>query len=261
MEVEVERIGAVEVLRINRPEARNALNPAVLAGLGEGVRSADADPAVRAVIITGTGDKAFCAGMDLRGVASGERQGGGGGGGGTPAGTSAYVEFIRNGISKPVIGAANATALAGGFELLLRCDLVVAAEGAEFGLPEVKRGLFAAGGGVKLGRRIPMAVAMELALTGDRIGAPRALELGLVNRVVPADQVMPAALALADSVVANGPLGVAATKRLMRAAVDGSDDELWALQETLQASVFGSDDAREGALAFLEKRAPNWQAR
>ena len=260
MEVEVERIGAVKVLRINRPEARNALNPAVLAGIGEGVRSADADPEVRVVIITGTGDKAFCAGMDLRGVASGERQGGGGGGA-TPAGTSAYVEFIRSGISKPVIGAANATALAGGFELLLRCDLVVAAEGAEFGLPEVKRGLFAAGGGVKLGRRIPMAVAMELGLTGDRIDARRALELGLVNRVVPADQVMPAALALAEAVVANGPLGVVATKALMRAAVEGNDDELWALQETFQAPVFGSDDAREGALAFLEKRAPRWQGR
>ena len=254
MDLEVERIGAVEVLRINRPEARNALNPAVLAGIGNGVRAADADPDVRVVILTGTGDRAFCAGADLRGVAGG--RGGADRDEDTAAGVAAYVEFIHNGMAKPLIGAANATALAGGFELLLRCDLVVAAEGSEFGLPEVKRGLFAAGGGVRLGRRIPMALAMELALTGDRIDAERALALGLINRVVPRDRVMAEALALADAVVANGPLGVAATKRLMRA-----DEELWALQEPLQAAVFGSEDAREGAQAFLDKRAPVWHGR
>src|SRR5262249_35312917 len=150
--------GNVRVLRINRPEARNALNTAVISGLGRGLDEADEDPDVRAVIVTGTGDRAFCAGMDLRSFANEGQPGGG-----DPDASRGYARFLREGITKPVIGAANATAVAGGFELLLACDLVVASEEARFGIPEVKRGLFAAGGGVGLRRRLPPPMAPHLA--------------------------------------------------------------------------------------------------
>lgn len=255
MEVEQERRGAVQVLRINRPEARNALNPPVVAGLGLGIAKAEADPEVRAVVLTGTGDRAFCAGMDLRGFAEG------GGGGGDRAGAEAFSRFIRQGVSKPVIGAANATAVAGGFELLLACDMVVASEKAMFGLPEVKRGLFPAGGGIQICRRIPMAVALELALTGDAIDARRAQTLGLVNRVVPPGRVLEEAVALAERIGENGPLAVEVIKRLMLAVPDVSREEAWRQQSEVQAKVFGSEDAKEGARAFIEKRPPRWTGR
>lgn len=251
-EVVVEDRGAVRVLRINRPEARNALNQAVLAGIGGGVEAADADPAVRAIVITGTGDKAFCAGMDLRDFSEGTRASS------DATASEKYVKFLRGGNAKPVVGAANATAVGGGLELLLACDLVVASEQAEFGLPEVKRGLFAGGGGVMLGRVIPLAVALEIGLTGDRIDAARALSFGLVNRVVPAERVLDDAVALATRIAQNGPLGVQATKKLMRDALDVDPEELWERQRVLSASVFASDDAKEGARAFIEKRDPNW---
>ncbi|HXY94121.1 MAG TPA: crotonase/enoyl-CoA hydratase family protein [Acidimicrobiia bacterium] len=249
-----ERRDRVLVLRLNRPEARNALNAEIIGGLGAQLEAADRDPDVRAMIITGTGDRAFCAGMDLREFAERDRSGGDRSG-------SEYLHFLQGGIEKPVIGAANATAVAGGFELLLACDLVVASEAARFGLPEVQRGLFPAGGGVLLGRRLPLAVALELGLTGDTIDAPRALALGLVNRVVPPDRVLDEALALADRIAANGPLAVRATKQLMRDALDASRDEIWARQTEVAQMVFGSEDAREGARAFVEKRPPNWSGR
>ncbi len=171
-----ERRGAVLVLRLNRPEARNALSPELLTAIGLGMAEAESDPDVRAVVLTGTGEKAFCAGMDLRAFAEG------GGVGGSPEGMRGFARFTQGEIGVPIVGAANATAVAGGFELLLGCDVVVASEAASFGLPEVKRGLFAAGGGVFLSTRIPLAVALELTLTGDLVDAQRALSLGLVNR-------------------------------------------------------------------------------
>jgi enoyl-CoA hydratase len=257
-DLEVERRGAVQILRINRPEARNSLNPAVIAGIGNGVRRADDDPEVGAIIITGTGDRAFCAGMDLRGFAAGTR-------GQTSDeerdGMTAYQSFIREGVSKPVIAAANATAVAGGFELLLACDLAVVAADARFGLPEVKRALFPAGGGVFLSRRIPMAVALELTLTGENIDAPRALALGLVNKVVDRDAVLDEAIALAGLIAANGPLAVRVIKQLVRAAATRPPEEVWELQSKLHSTVFESEDAKEGATAFIEKRPPSWKAR
>src|SRR5262245_25775653 len=250
MELERERRGAVEILRINRPEARNALNAAVIAGIGRGIEEADADPAVRAIVITGTGDRAFCAGMDLRGFAeSGDTAGGN-----DPGVTASFGKFVREGARKPVIGAANATAVAGGFELLLACDLIVASSAAKFGLPEVKRALFPGGGGVFLSRRIPLALALELALTGDTVDASWAAARGLVNVVVPPDRVLDEAIALAERIAANGPLAVQVTKRLVRAAAFRPADDVWHLQDELVRSVFGSEDAREGALAFIEKR-------
>jgi enoyl-CoA hydratase/carnithine racemase len=251
-EVVSERRGAVQILRINRPEARNALNPAMMRGLGEGLYDADADAAVRAVVITGTGDRSFCSGMDLRAFADDEMD---------TAGLAAYQRFTRHGISKPVIGAANATAVGGGFELLLACDLVVASRDARFGLPEVKRGLFPGGGGVFLARRIPLAVALELVLTGDTIDVERAEALGLVNRVVPPERVLDQAVALGERISANGPLGVRAVKRLTIDALDLPRDEVWHRQEMVMPEVFASDDAKEGARAFVEKRAPIWTGR
>ncbi len=256
-DIEQEQRGAVRILRINRPEARNSLNPAVITGIGVGLQEADDDPGVGAVIITGTGDRAFCAGMDLRGFATT---------GGTrseseQAGAAGYQRFIREGTVKPVIAAANGTAVAGGFELLLACDMAVAAANAQFGLPEVKRALFPAGGGIFLSRKIPPAIALELMLTGDYMDADRAYTLGLINRVVPTDQVMDEAVALAERITVNGPLAIRAIKRLARAATTLPPAEAWALQTEAHPQVFGSADAKEGATAFIEKRPPVWQGR
>jgi enoyl-CoA hydratase/carnithine racemase len=248
-----EHRGAVSILRLNRPEARNSLNAELINELGVGMEAAEEDPDIRAVVLTGTGDRAFCAGMDLRGFAEGAST--------TVAdarGTAAFGRFTRGEIRVPVVGAANATAVAGGFELLLGCDVVVASETASFGLPEVKRALFAAGGGVFLSTRIPLAVALELTLTGDPIDAQRALDLGLINRAVPADQVLDAAVELAERIARNGPLGVQATRECLRAAaVDFAKAR--ALQAEWQPKVFGSEDAKEGATAFIEKRDPVWK--
>jgi enoyl-CoA hydratase/carnithine racemase len=249
-----EQRGAVVVLRMNRPEARNALNADLIRALSAELADGEADPNVRALVLTGTGDRAFCAGMDLRGFAAGgktpEPE--------EPAAMAVLGRFMSGELTVPVVGAANATALAGGFELLLSCDVVVASQDAEFGLPEVKRGLFAAGGGVFLGTRIPLAVALEMTLTGDSIDAHRAYELGLVNQVVPAGQVLDAALALAQRIARNGPLALRATQEMVRLAVTDYERAREKLAEW-QPTIFASEDAREGATAFIEKRAPVWK--
>ena len=250
-----EQRGSVLVARLNRPDARNALNREMIAGIGAAITDAEADPEIRALVITGTGDRAFCAGMDLADFAAND---------GTDVGpadsTRGFFRLIEGDVSIPVVGAANATAVAGGFELLLGCDVIVASSEAEFGLPEVKRGLFPAGGGTFLGRRVPLGIALEMALTGDRISAARAYELGLVNSVVPADQVLLAAVELAERIAANGPLGLAATKELVRLGVI-DDARARERQRELQDVVFNSEDAKEGAMAFIEKRAPQWKGR
>jgi enoyl-CoA hydratase/carnithine racemase len=249
-----EHRGAVTILRLNRPAARNALNPELLTAIGLGMLEAEADTETRAVVLTGTGEKAFCAGMDLRAFAEG------GALGGDPEGMKGFARFTQGEIGVPVVGAANATAVAGGFELLLGCDVVVASQAASFGLPEVKRGLFAAGGGVFISTRIPLAVALELTLTGDPIEAGRAQALGLVNQVVAPHEVLDAAIALAERIARNGPLALQATKELVRTA---STDLTRAkeLAREWQPKVFGSEDAKEGASAFIEKRDPVWRGR
>jgi enoyl-CoA hydratase/carnithine racemase len=249
-----ERRGNVLVARLNRPEARNALNATLINGLGSTLNEAEADPEIRAVVLTGTGDRAFCAGMDLRAFASGEQ------GPSDPDAMEGYRRLIQGELTVPVIGAANATAVAGGFELLLGCDVIVASSQAQFGLPEVKRGLFAAGGGTFLGNRIPLAIALEIALTGDSIDAERALALGLVNAVVAPDQVLATALQFARRIAANGPLGVAATKELVRLGVTDAARAAERLVQ-LRSVVFNSEDAREGATAFVERRPPVWNGR
>jgi enoyl-CoA hydratase len=232
-----ERVGAVLVATLNRPEARNALNPELIDELSTVLREADTDPAIRAIVLTGAGT-VFCAGMDLKAFAKG---------GGKFDG---LVWFFREGVTTPVIAALNGSALAGGFELALACDLVVAAEDAKLGIAEVKRGLFAAGGGTTLADRVPLAVALEMGLTGDLVTATDARQFGLVNRAVPAGEVREAALTLAGRIAENGPLGVAMTKKLMR-------ERRWAEPGEVE-SVFRSADAAEGARAFAERRSPVW---
>ena len=251
-----ERRGPVLVLRLNRPEARNAITRGVLTGIGAAIRDAESDPDVRAVVLTGTGDRAFCAGMDLRSFAAGDEFGGA-----TDEDASAgFFRLLRGEVSVPVVGAANATAVAGGLELLLGCDLIVASSEATFGLPEVRRGLFPAGTGTFIGTRVPLGVALEMTLTGEAITAARAYEVGLVNAVVPPADVLPTALALAERIAANAPLAVAATKELVRLGVADAARG-WERLGELQREVFTSEDAKEGATAFVEKRPPVWKGR
>ncbi|MEI6496745.1 MAG: enoyl-CoA hydratase-related protein [Actinomycetota bacterium] len=241
-----QRDGAL-VITLNRPEAGNSLNGAVGQALCDALAAAVADPDVRTIVVMGAGEKIFCAGMDLKAFAAGEDI--------APVGR-AFVALRE--CPKPIIAAVNGAALAGGFEVMMGADLVVAAEHARFGIPEVKRGLVAAGGGTRLPTRIPLQVALEMGLTGEPISAARALELGLINRVVPADQVLDTALGLAALINANGPLAVQATKLLMREEV-GPDTAKRVGEAT--AHVFASEDAREGAIAFAQKRSPEWKGR
>lgn len=254
-ELVIERDGNIVVLRLNRAEARNALSPGLIAAIGQAVLDVEADGSIRVLVLTGTGTRAFCAGMDLRAFAAGEAMGNR-----TPEVEAAYYRLIGGQAAIPVVGAANGTAVAGGLELLLGCDVVIASADAEFGLPEVKRGLIPGGGGTTIGTRIPLNVAMELILTGDTISAARAYEIGLVNAVVPAGEVLASALRLAARIAANGPLAVKAAKELGHLAI--ADAGRWAERlAEWQPVVFGSDDAREGAVAFVEKRPPVWQGR
>jgi len=248
--VTVERRGQVQVITISRPEVKNALNGAAARALAAAADELDADQELRVGVLTGAGGT-FCTGMDLKAYLRGDKPSipGRGFGGITIAPPR-----------KPLIAAVEGWALAGGFELMLACDLVVAGESSKFGVPEVKRALVAAGGGaLLLPQRIPLALAMELLLTGEPVTAARAAELGLVNRVVPDGTALDGALALAAAIAANGPLAVAATKQIARAQADWTAEEGWTRQEELYKPVFDSADAREGATAFAEKRPPVWR--
>ena len=248
-----ERHGKVELLRINRESARNAIDGPTTKLLDQAFDELTTDDDVWAVVLTGTGDRAFCAGMDLKAFASGQIED-------MLASKGGFGGLTRRHFPKPVIAAVNGAALAGGCELMLACDLAVAAEHATFGIPEVKRGLIAGGGGLlRLHRRIPQAVAYELALTGDAISAGRAYELGLVNQVVPGEKVVEAAMSLAERICANAPLAVRTSKEMMRLALDLDEDEAWEMNGRYLMQVFSSKDALEGAIAFAEKRPPNWQ--
>jgi crotonobetainyl-CoA hydratase len=256
-DVLVERAGNIMVITINRPEARNAVNESVCRGVGDALVEAEADPSVRVVVLTGAGDKAFCAGADLKAIAAGERI--------LPVGREHWglAGWVNHPIGVPTIAAVNGPALGGGTELALASDLVVAAEAATFGLPEVRRGLIAgAGGAFRIVRQLPPRVGMELLLTGSPITAAQALELHLVNRVVPAGQLMDSALELARRIAANAPIAVQASKRIALGLRDGTrPDEAtgWELIESELELVLKSPDSIEGARAFAQKRTPIWQ--
>ena len=259
------REGLVEILTLNRPDQGNSLSPELLATLGAALDELAVDDAVRAVVLTGAGERIFCGGMDLRAFSEAPSEPAAGpaeerapAAAGTPSsGTGALFD---GSYVKPVIAAVNGAAVGGGFELVLGSDLVVAAEHARFGLPEVKRGLFPGGMGTLLADRIPLALALEIGLTGELFGAERALQLGLVNRVVPAGDLLDAALERANAICANGPIAVRVIKKLIRGTVEHSPDEGRPTPAIL-AEVFGSEDAKEGALAFIEKRPPVWTGR
>lgn len=251
-EVLSERRGHVELLTINRPEARNAINLATALALNAALNAAEVDDDVWVVVLTGAGDKAFSAGMDLKAFAAGE----------VPFTENGFGGITNREFSKPLIAAANGSALAGGFEIMISCDLVVAADHAKFGIPEASRGLVAGAGGlVRLPKRVPITIAYELALTAEPIDAFRAYELGLVNRVVPGDQVLTAALALAERIAKNAPLAVRASKQVMRQSADLHEADAWSKSQEAFAMIGRSADALEGAVAFAEKREPRWQGK
>ncbi|MEB3051014.1 crotonase/enoyl-CoA hydratase family protein [Mycolicibacter sp. MYC123] len=247
-EVLLEQLDRILIITINRPEAKNAVNAAVSHQLAAAVDRLDEDPGLSVGILIGAGGS-FCAGMDLKAFASGENVVVPGRG----------LGFTDRPPVKPLIAAVEGYALAGGTELALAADLIVAARDAMFGIPEVKRGLVAAGGGLlRLPQRIPYALAMELALTGESLSAVRAHELGMVNVLAEHETVRNAAIMLAEKITANGPLAVAATKRIITESRGWSPDEMFAEQLKIALPVFGSKDAREGAVAFAEKRPPKW---
>jgi enoyl-CoA hydratase len=248
MSVRTDVDGAVLVVTIDRPEARNAVNLTVAEGIAAALDRLDGEAGLRAGVLTGAGGT-FCAGMDLKAFVAGERPHVEGRG---------FAGIVQGPPRKPLIAAVEGWALAGGFEVALACDVIVAARDARFGIPEVKRGLLAAGGAlIRLPRRMPYHLAMELALTGDPISAERAFEVGIVSRLTEPGGARDAALELASAIAANGPLAVDATKRILAADEAGE----WERQAEIVAPVFASEDAREGARAFAEKRAPVWRGR
>jgi enoyl-CoA hydratase len=244
----VEQRDRILLITINRPEAKNACNAAVSQGLADAMDRLDDDAGLSVGLLTGAGGS-FSAGMDLKAFARGENV----------ALEGRGLGFTEKPPVKPLIAAVEGYALAGGTELALATDLIVAATNSAFGIPEVKRGLVAGGGGLlRLPQRIPYAIAMELALTGDNLSAKRAHELGLVNVLTEPGKALDGAIELAEKITANGPLAVAATKRIIVESRGWSPDEMWKKQIEIFLPVFASNDAKEGAIAFAEKRPPRW---
>ena len=240
-----ERRGRVLVITLNRPEAMNAINGALSEGLRSAVQELDSDSGLTAGVVTGAG-KGFCSGMDLKAFSRGEDIG-------------PMLEFVQNGAAKPLVGAIEGFALAGGLELALSCDLLVAARGAKLGIPEVGVGLFAAGAGLfRLPGRVGYGTAMEMAITGDPITAEQAADYGLVSRLTEPGGALGEALALAERIARNAPLAVAASKQVVRATQGATEEELWKIQRPHMATVWKSNDAKEGPRAFAEKRPPEW---
>jgi len=249
-EVLVDIDDGIVTITINRPEVKNAVNRAVTLGVAEALDELDARDELRVGILTGAGGT-FCAGMDLKAYLRGEV---------TRIEGRGILGIAQTPPKKPMIAAVEGYALAGGFEAVLACDLLVAGQSAQFGIPEVKRGLAAmAGGLMRLPRRIPEQIAMEAALTGDMLGAERLYHFGLVNKLVDDGCALEAATELARKIIANAPLAVAASKRVIVESRDWPIDQMFERQAEITGHILGSQDAREGAKAFAEKRPPNWQ--
>src|SRR5919112_2473673 len=247
-----ERRGGVLVITLNRPEVRNAVNAALAEGVANALDELDGDDGLSVGILTGAGGF-FCAGMDLGAFVKGE----------SPwYGDRGFAGIAQRSSRKPLIAAIEGFAVAGGFEVALACDLVVAAKGAKLGIPEAKRSLVAAGGALlRLPKRMPYHVVMELALTGDPMPAERFHEFGVVNRLTEPGGTLDEALELASALAKNGPLALTASKQIVQEQFDWTSDEMWDKQGAISGSVFASEDAKEGATAFKEKRDPVWQGR
>jgi enoyl-CoA hydratase len=245
-----ERRGSVLLITLNRPQVRNAVNPALAAGLAGALEELDADDGLSVGVLTGAGGY-FCAGMDLGAFVKGEFPW---------FGDRGFAGIAQRSAEKPLIAAIEGFALAGGMEIALACDLIVASKGAKMGIPEVKRSLVAAGGALlRLPRRMPYHVVMELALTGDFMPAERFHEFGLVNRIAEPGSAVEVAIELAEALAKNGPLALVAAKRILQEQFDWSSDEMWAQQGEISGPVMTSEDAREGSSAFKEKREPVWK--
>jgi len=247
-----ERRDSVLLVTLNRPEARNAVNLALAEGIAAALDELDAAEDLSVGIVAGAG-QGFCAGMDLKAFVSGERPW---------VGDRGFAGIVQRSSRKPLIAAVEGFAVAGGLEIALACDLIVASRTAKLGIPEVKRSLVAAGGALlRLPQRIGHGAAMELALTGEIIDAERGHALGLVDRLAEPRGAVDAALELAAAIAGNGPLALTATKQVLQGQRDWSEEEFWARQGEITGPVFGSEDAREGAMAFSEKRDPVWKGR
>lgn len=247
-----EQRGSALVITINRPQVRNAIDGAAAQGIADALDALDADDGLSVGIVTGAGGF-FCAGMDLGAFAKGEAPW---------VGDRGFAGIAQRGSRKPLIAAIEGFAVAGGMEIALACDLIVAAKGAKMGIPETKRSLVAAGGALlRLPRRMPYHVVMELALTGDPLPAERFHEFGVVNRLAEPGSSLDVALELAGALGANGPLALIATKEVLATQWDWTSEDMWAKQGEITGHVFGSEDAREGAMAFKEKRAPVWKGK
>ena len=244
-----ERRGGVLLITLNRPDARNSVNRALAEGIAAALDELDGDGELQVGVLTGAG-KGFSAGMDLKAFVAGES---------AWVGDRGFAGIVQRGSRKPLIAAVEGFAVAGGLEIALACDLLVVAKGAKLGVPEVKRSLVAAGGALlRLPQRIPYGIAMELALTGDPISAERGYELGLVNRLAEPGSAVDAAIELAEAIAKNAPLALAATKQVLESQRDWDNKAFWDEQGKITGSVFTSNDAREGSVAFAEKREPVW---
>ena len=252
MAVNVSTHGSTVVVEIDRPERRNAYDGPTMGEIGAAFADAEADDAVWAVVLTGAGDEAFSAGMDLKAPGD-ERM--------PPPGVPGLEVFTTRCYPKPVIAAVNGAAVGGGFELMLACDVAVAADHATFAIPEVKRGLVGAGCTTRTAARVSPAIVFELCCIGDPFDVHRARELGLVNEIVPGSELLERALAFADRITANAPLAVQVTKQLIWDEARMHSPDEWASIRAKAAPVFASEDAREGAAAFAERRAPRWTGR
>ncbi|HWJ51560.1 MAG TPA: crotonase/enoyl-CoA hydratase family protein [Solirubrobacteraceae bacterium] len=247
-----ERRGSVLLITLNRPAVRNAVNAALAAGVAGALDELDADDGLSAGVLTGAGGF-FCAGMDLGAFVKGES---------AWFGDRGFAGITQRASRKPLIAAIEGFAVAGGMEIALSCDLIVAAKGAKMGIPEAKRSLVAAGGALlRMPRRMPYHVVMELALTGDVLPAERFHDFGLVNRIAEPGTAVDTALELAATLAKNGPLALIATKQILQEQFDWSSDEMWEKQGAISGPVFASEDAKEGSSAFKEKRDPVWKGR
>ncbi len=237
--------GRVLLITLNRPEAMNSINTALAQALLGALDELDSNPDLTLGVLTGAG-RGFSAGMDLKAFAK-------------EGGPKGFDKFIEDGCKKPLIAAVEGFALAGGLEIAMACDLIVGAENAKFGIPEVGVGLFAAGGALlRLPRRVPYGLAMELALTGEPISADEAVAARLIDKVAPKGGAVDTAMELAERIAKNAPLSVAASKQVLKAQQGHTEQEFWAMQQPLMAEVFTSNDAKEGPAAFAEKRPPVW---